>query len=160
MGAKRTKTSQDYFEFLKEVYNKITNGEKILLQPLTRECGVATITSSIMISGGLIKNIGSKKFPKYTWETCIPNVKMAEKLFEEVNKYNKKYQDKYRENKKEESNPTCVVWDKQHIPSIGSEVADLQALLENESLKEEEAILLLKNLGYKIMKPVTQWEEI
>lgn len=81
-------TEEKYLEALNELYKVLKYTGKISLGNFTKQMGISHSFGTVLISGGIIKNEGTKRHPNYVWSTNIkPNIKMAEEVRKRATKY-------------------------------------------------------------------------
>lgn len=85
MAKKKLDKVSKYFKFLKALHEK--DGQKFSMSELCREHKVNTSTGKVLLDNSIIERVkvGGRKGYKYHWSTdVLPNVKMAEKLTDEM----------------------------------------------------------------------------
>ena len=134
-----SKVTAKYLEFLTHLYKK----KYFSIHKEARDYQIDSYTSKALSNYNLILGSGQN----YKWVGCEPTIKEAEK----VRDYCKRLRDNTRSGK-----------DKQLKQDIEKPKRSLlqQLFDEVESDPINDAIKLLKSLGYKILKPVTEFQEL
>jgi hypothetical protein len=148
-----------YLKALTELHQEIVvnDNNSLRMTEFARLHKLSSFFPSIIIKNGLVLNTGSKKYPKYVWGSdVIPNIKTAEKFVDELQKNNKTLATKYPANLP----PVPLKLLEEHNHQTPVELLANTYFNLDTSNKESEAIIYLKTLGYKIMKPITEWEEV
>ena len=146
-----------YLKALTELHQEIAvnDNNTIRLTEYIKSDKLDVKFSTIVVKNGLISNTGSKKRPYYVWNShVIPNIKTAEKLVDEIQKRNAVYNSKVNIVKPVQTGPSDVKPNVliHHVPSSNNPLL--------KAMTEANAVSFLKSLGYKIMKPITEWEEV
>lgn len=125
-----------YLSFLNDVHSALKEGKHLSMNDAVAAHGVHYHTSPVMKKFGLITGNGKKGLAaKWEWSTVAPNENMATELIRKLNQYQP---DKKPTEPRVKLKPEAVAARRQLISS--EEAIDL-------------AIQLLKNNGYKILKP-------
>lgn len=135
--------SDNVLAFLSSLHAGIKKDGKVSISSLLLKHKLPQHTPQVLKDGGIVASNGQRG-PGARWEwktTIIPNSEMAVELIRKINNY------KHPQPAKEL--PPKVV----KTPPVTQNYAPALPTIKPEILCETSAIDLLKNLGYKIMKP-------
>lgn len=82
-----TEREWKYLRMLHRLYETLEKTDKISISQFCKENKMTSIVSTVIYNGGLIKSEGNRRNQIVKWNTHRPNIHMARKLIEEVQKY-------------------------------------------------------------------------
>ena len=127
-----------YYNAVVEVYKKIIKKEKVLFHDIFSKYEVSHTISIVLKRMGIISTVNNF----WVWNSNIPNTVMIKDIIQEIHIYNKERRKARNDAKKYISIP------------VNQKCSPMFEVLDNELCIEH-----LKKQGYKIMKPVTKFEE-
>lgn len=86
------KTDEKYLEVLFRIKHECEMGGEFSLSELIRGYSVGNAMGVVIQDAGIVTNIGHKNRPRYIWKSIRPNIKMAERVRQEMTKRVMSYQ--------------------------------------------------------------------
>lgn len=112
------RTDEKYLEVLFRIKHECEMGGNFSLSELIRDYSAGNAMGVVIQDAGIVRNVGHKNRPTYVWKSINPNIKMAERVRQEMTKRVMSYQKPKVKNKKRPVRTENIVSTKKDIWNI------------------------------------------
>ncbi|WNH10088.1 hypothetical protein [Thalassobellus suaedae] len=149
---KTNETVLAYLDALKELKTILEETEKVPLRKFFESKKLNQRTGTIMVNGGLIKNLGSRGISaRYVWNTIEPNYKMAEELIKRANEAVNDYKKNKRKDSKLNRKKKAKV---ETVTKYQEAIIKLHHILQYTTRINMRDFLVKNHLSFKIGKVI------